>query len=268
VIVGTLGNSLRQHLRKLACKTPVDQLVKQGVKEVKVVGLDHIVALIEEAVHRTLRSKLMGLERDQLAGATREEFLRLLQSHQTLQRTHDEVLRRKTEAEEEIDQLRRQLAAHNAELREKLATAERELRAQYEGENNEIIEKINGVFLELSTKPDVAVTELRNRVVELVMDVVGRERSEAMAARQSAHDREVELLERRINKLNTTLQETEQRLVHMASVDHLDPGISSIYRDVQGLSSSDRLYAKKKDLMSDIFRANLTIQKGAVAPGA
>ena len=268
MIVGTLGNNLKQHLRKLACKTPVDQLVKQGVKEVKVVGLDHIVSLIEEAVHRTLRTKLMGLERDQLAGATREEFLRLLQSHQTLQRSHDEALRRKSEAEDEVDQLRRQLTAHNAELREKLASAERELRAQYEGENTEIIDKINGVFLELSTKPNVAFPDLRNRVVELVMDVVGKEREEAIVARQSAHDREVDLLERRISKLNTTLQETEGRLAHMASVDHLDPGISSIYRDVQGLSSSDRLFAKKKDLMSDIFRANLSLQKGAVAPGA
>ena len=65
-----IGKNLRQHLRKLACKTPVDQLVKRGVKEVKVLGMDHIVSLVEEAVHRTLRTRLMGLELESYADST------------------------------------------------------------------------------------------------------------------------------------------------------------------------------------------------------
>ena len=260
--MASLGKNLRQTLKKLACKTPVEQLVKRGVKEVKVVGLDHIVSLIEEAVHRSMRNKLMGMERAQLAGETREEFLRLLENHQSLQRSHDEVVREKELAEEELDQMRRQLNSQNQLLQEKLAHAELDLRAQYEGENNEIVERVNEVFRQLSTDPDAEIHGLRNRMLELVMHLVGEERKSAMAARQSAHDKEVEVLERRIDKLRGNLEATERSLAGLSNGEQVDPGISSIYREVQGLNRQDDQFERKQDLMADIFRANVALQKG------
>lgn len=262
--MASLGKNLRQTLKKLACKTPVDQLVKKGVKEVKVVGLDHIVSLIEEAVHRSLRNRMVGMDRAQLAGETREEFIRLLESHQTLQKSHDEAVRKTQEAEEELDQLRRQLSDQKHQLREKLAHAEEDMRAKYEGENEEILERVNELFLETSDDPGAEVGDLRNRVLELVMHLVGEERKTAVAARQAAHDREVEVLERRIGKLKGNLEATERSLAGLSNGQQVDPGISSIYREVQGLDNGDVQFERKRTLMADIFRANIALQKGVV----
>lgn len=256
--MGSLGKSLKQSLKRLACATPVDQLIKRGVKEVNVVGFDHIVSLIEEAVHRSLRHKLMGIERTQVAGAARDEFLRLLQSHENLERSHDEAVRRRQQAEDEIDELRRQITEQDSRLREKLEEAEQGLRASHEGQNSEIVQKINDLFVNLSDLPDGGAPELQNRVLEFVMSIVDKERKIATKARQAAHDREVDLLERRISKLKTNLEATEYRFADGVT---LESGISSIYRDVQGLSDKDRQFDRKRELMSTIFEANLALQK-------
>jgi hypothetical protein len=245
-------------LRKLACVTPVDQLVKKGIKEVNVVGFDHIVALIEEAVHRSLRHKLIGIDRLAVAGAAREEFLRLIRSHRNLERSHDEALRLKRRAEEEIDELRRQITEQDHRLREKLSEAEQGQRARREGENVEIVQKVNDIFAALTAGTDTDVPGLRQGVLELVMDIVDRERDVATQARQAAHDREIELLERRIAKLKTNLQAT---VLRFSRGQPIDDGISSIYREVQGLDSDDSLYERKRELMKTIFQANLTLQK-------
>ena len=83
----------------------------------------------------------------------------------------------------------------------------------------------------------------------------------ADSARRALQDREVGNLQRRIQKLNDTLAATEQRLASATSSKKVESGISSIYREVQGLDESDAQAGKKKELMADIFRANLKLQK-------
>ena len=41
----------------------------------------------------------------------------------------------------------------------------------------------------------------------------------------------------------------------------MEAGIASVYREVQGLSDADNQFGKKKELMADIFAANLQLQK-------
>jgi len=42
---------------------------------------------------------------------------------------------------------------------------------------------------------------------------------------------------------------------------HIDEGISSIYREVQGLDNADLQHTRKKELMAEIFAANLKLQR-------
>ena len=258
--MGAIGNSLKQALQKLAHSTSVEQLKKRGVKQVNVIGLDRVVSLIEESVHRALRHKLMGLDRERVAGATTAEFLRLLKSNEDLERLRDEALREKQMAEEQVDDLRRELKEQRQALRERLEVGERELRASYEGENQAILEKVNSVFSELTEHADGDLGGLRDRMIELVMNVVEGERESTLEAPQAARDREVDLMQRRIDKLARNLEETEQQLARVAELKDVDDGISSIYREVQGLSDEDAHFARKKDLMADIFKANLELQ--------
>ena len=50
----------------------------------------------------------------------------------------------------------------------------------------------------------------------------------------------------------------------MGAMKSFDPGVASIYRDVQGISPEDEAKALKKELMQKIFEANLEL-KDAVA---
>ncbi|MFN9703248.1 MAG: hypothetical protein ACK595_00305, partial [Planctomycetota bacterium] len=47
--MGGLKDSLRDAIRQIAFRTSVDRLRKQGVKQVSVLGLDRIIALIDAA---------------------------------------------------------------------------------------------------------------------------------------------------------------------------------------------------------------------------
>src|SRR5690606_33881185 len=101
-------------------------------------GIDRVVGLVEEAVHRGLKSRLVGLEREAVTDAAKSEFLRLLRSNEDLQREKSEVQKLKERAEEEIDLLRRQLEQQEHALEIKLAENALEDLGRYEGENARI----------------------------------------------------------------------------------------------------------------------------------
>lgn len=74
---------------------------------------------------------------------------------------------------------------------------------------------------------------------------------------------QVEILERRVNKLVAALELAEgeiARLQHTPAQAGLPAGISSIYREVQGLSPGEPLEALKRELMAGIFEANAALQ--------
>jgi len=92
------------------------------------------------------------------------------------------------------------------------------------------------------------------------MGFIRDERRQTMEARETVRDREVGNLRRRIEKLNDSLEETEHRLSEVSAIKNLDMGISSRYREAQGLDTCDYAYEAKTDLMASIFEANLRLQ--------
>ena len=221
--------SLKEAVRQLAYRTSLDSLKKKGVQQVNVLGIDRVVGLVEAAVHRSLRSRLAGIEREAVAAAPQAESARLLRSNEG-----------------------RQL---------KLAQDSVELANRYDGENAVIARRVSEVVRALAELPDLPVSVVEERLVEVVMDVVTRERESAEAARRELQDREVHNLQRRIKKLNDSLTMTEHRLQQVSALHSVDAGISSIYREVQGVDERDGQAGKKKELMAESFRANLQLQK-------
>ena len=256
--MGGFRESLKQAVRQIAFRTDLNSLKKQGIEQVSVLGMDRIVGLIEEAVHRSLKSRLVGLEREAVADATKAEFLRLLRTNQDLQREKSEVERLKERAEEEIDQLRRQLGADKQALEQRLQSDSLSSQARYEGENTRLVERVREL---LSSAGPGAGAALQEQVLDLVFQTVDKERRSAEHARSALRDREVDNLQRRIEKLTSSLETTEHRLRQVAAMKNIDDGISSIYREVQGLIDGSEQFGKKKDLMSAIFAANLRLQK-------
>ena len=250
--------SLKDLVKKLAYSTSVDALKKDGVDRVNVLGMDRIVFLIESAVKRSLQFKLVSMERDQVAAATKAEFLRSLQSNDDLQREYSEVRQRKEEAEAEIDRLRRELAAQERNLEHKLEAAQSAARVRYHGEDSAIEERVGGLLGEWSSSDHSQ--ELRDEVLGVVMEIIQNERRDAIGAREAVRDKEVSNLERRIAKLKTALSDTEGKLTQITAARHIDDGISSIYKEVQGLRDTEQHFERKQALMGDIFRANARLR--------
>ncbi|HZN39827.1 MAG TPA: hypothetical protein VFD82_13540 [Planctomycetota bacterium] len=259
--MGGLRETLKEAVRQLAFRTSLASLKKKGVQKVNVLGIDRIVALIEAAVQRSLKSRLLGADREAVAAATKAEFLRLLRTNEDLQRQKSEWEQQKEQAEEEIDQLRRDLAQQNRSLQQRLEQDALENRNRYDGENALIARKVADVMQAIAGNQGMSAKAAEEKVMELVMDVVSGEREDAEHARRALQDRDVENLQRRIKKLSETLQQTEQRLQHVAATKNIESGISSLYREVQGVSLGDVLAHKKSELMAEIFKANLELQK-------
>lgn len=254
-----LTKNLQEAVRKLAFKTSVDQLKKRGVKSVNVLGLDRIVALIEEATMRSLRHRLLAGDRAAVANATKEEFLKLLKSNQELKQSRTDLEEEKQVAVEDAVTLRHEMAGLTKQLGDRLRQAGELARSRHQGEDTEILELIDVIYKASLASGDI--DKFKDRMAELLFASLARERQMAVAATEAAKDKEVELLQRRIAKLADKLQVTEGQLSHLSALGRVDAGIASVYREVQGLDPGAIFYEKKKELMADIFKANLQLQK-------
>lgn len=124
---------------------------------------------------------------------------------------------------------------------------------------------------DLETAADTVADEIIGRAVEGERQkweaelAAANEQIAELAARPTGEDptsykREIEQLHRRIAKLNASLETTEQEIARLRSMKSVDDGVASVYRDVQGLDDGDSRAEIKKELMSEIFRANMDLQ--------
>ncbi len=257
-----LRKNLRDALRKMSYSTSVDQLRRRGVRQVNVLGLDRVVSLVEQAVYHSLRHRLVGLDRKQVADATKAEFIRLLQTNQKLNKDRQKLQEVKRRSEEEVHHLRRELAQQRKTLRTKLDEAASRRDEQREDDDNVIIERLETLFGAVASHRNVDLNKLQARVTDTVLEMVATERHAAISAREELHSREVDVLQRRIAKVNQALGDTERQLSESMGARPGEDGLASKYREVQGLSPDEANYQRKKELVYELFRANLALQKG------
>jgi len=84
-----------------------------------------------------------------------------------------------------------------------------------------------------------------------------------MAEERQTQDSKLELLERRIQRLSDNLGLTEEQLQRAMEMKGMDPGVASIYQEVQGIADGDSDKTLKKDMMAAIYEANLELQDKA-----
>ncbi len=101
--------------------------------------------------------------------------MRLLKSNEYLSQQHDELRRLKDAAEEQVDDLRRELSEQEKLLESKLDRAASEAVDEYSGEDQEIAEHISVLVGELASEA-ASDPATRDRVLELVMGVVRSQR--------------------------------------------------------------------------------------------
>lgn len=98
---------------------------------------------------------------------------------------------------------------------------------------------------------------------EILEEAFEKERNREFDAEKSLAEAQNGLLERRLDKLKQELLQMEVTLEKMSRERSIDPGLASIYQEVQGLNQVDENYECKKGLLQGIFEANLKIQSRA-----
>jgi len=80
----------------------------------------------------------------------------------------------------------------------------------------------------------------------------------------AAHDPRdvvIDRLERRVKKLVDALEESERALSRAMRSSAIEDGVPSLYKVVQGLSESEAEFERKREMMADIFSANVELQE-------
>lgn len=108
------------------------------------------------------------------------------------------------------------------------------------------------------------VRELFESLGEELPDFGGREREVlelAMRKMEEEHRRQIEMLQRRVEKLANALGLTEAELKRAIASRAVDEGVASIYRTVQGLADDEQNVELKREMMSKIFEANVELRR-------
>ena len=166
------------------------------------------------------------------------------------------------DVESELDRMREELEATIREFKRQSESQTREQAGAEEDWGRGLIGKIVQAF---NDQPDQseAVVRFERNIIELVSDEVSRWHEISSSRHVSDSQGQIDLLERRIEKLTEHLDKTEAELRRVASIKAIDSGVASIYDTVQGLSSGDSDFERKNEMLKGIFDANFALQKGA-----
>lgn len=134
----------------------------------------------------------------------------------------------------------------------------------FESEMSTLHNRLHDVLAEDRKARGVKSTpESTAHIEEQVMDLADRwvqaVLRKSLEAQATEHRMEVALLERRINKLDDALKESERELRRMATATSVDDGLQSAYRGVQGLNEHEENFETKNALMEQILEANLEL---------
>ncbi|MBL8896812.1 MAG: hypothetical protein JNM84_04260 [Planctomycetes bacterium] len=243
--------------------TSVDKLKSAGVGKVRVIGMDQIARLVEDAVDRVIESRRIELEereREFIVAEAREELDRLTREVRELTHVRERTMQEAALSQRRVDELRLELQRAGQELE----MAQRDVRAGAMGASPEDLNQgLQRLVSEALGEADRAKSErLSARLIAFVSGYVERQR-EVVREVDPAAGEQIAQLERRMAKLKSRLAQAEDELSRTLSGAQVEPGIASIYRGVQGLDQSSGQFKKKQGLMDVIFQANLKIQKGA-----
>ena len=187
----------------------------------------------------------------------RQEFLAMLRGDEEGELASERQV--EAQARGALDKLETELAERRAAVE-----AERSALSQVGGEvgaaDDDLTRKLRKLFAAWGGSPDNP-SPLEREVIDLAVAELRRERAAGSAARLEEQASSIDLLERRISKLNHLLGETEAQLRRERNRASTDPGVASVYDVVQGIDEGDGQFEKKAELMASIFQASLAMRE-------
>lgn len=162
------------------------------------------------------------------------------------------------EVERELDKLREEVDSQIQEIQEFQSKLFADVESKEELWGNQLITKVIELFKrEQRTE---GVLRVEKEVIALLKSELAAWRETSTASRMIESQKTIDNLERRVAKLTESLGLTEAELKRVALLKNIDLGVASIYRNVQGLSADQAGAEQKKEMLKNVFEANMALR--------
>lgn len=251
-------------------------LARRGVKNVRVLDMKVINNIMTDAVETCLDRMSATLTADQRAELERDakrEFYELLEEHKRVVAEKDELTEAKLKLNSQVDSLKSELDRQREMLEAENKRHDELGQATFSASSfNEMEDFIRGAFKKLMTEESrrtlaeygpkalSGLSAFERELGTMLDTLLMREREKAISEEQEVHAQRVQILEARIKKLSSALDNTETALKKVAAMKQIDAGVASVYDLVQGLSLDDDNFEKKSELLKTVFVENLELQ--------
>jgi exonuclease VII large subunit len=261
-----LANSLFRLFREHSDVVSVDKLKKDGVRSVTVLDWSRIDQLIAKAVDEALKKRGVELPPDALASVNqqaREAFARLLEQRDQWRDSAQTLEQQKNELEANLNRLVTELDTARSQLdREKThRVTDADVAVSRARMDSFALRLKDGLVDLFKGSPAGASPELARAAAELAEHLLADEKARALADAKRDQDARIDLLERRIAKLNGMLENSDRLVERLKAAKTIDPGIESEFREVQGLSVADSNAGAKRGLLEQIFKLNVELRE-------
>lgn len=162
------------------------------------------------------------------------------------------------DVETEVDRLRAELEHQISEIKQHQASVGQK-DTEEEAWARGLVQQVLDSF---QAEPDQneSVVRLKKEVISLLTRELRAWRETSTVTQLLASQRQIDQLERRVRKLTDSLGVTEKELKRVMAMKNIDVGVASIYRTVQGLEGDDEGAEQKRDMLKNIFEANLALR--------
>lgn len=269
--------NVRQVIDANARRVSLWDLASEGKKSIKVINLKRINESLGLAMDQTLRKyeKQIGhVLRQKIEHEATRNFLELMDLHQKVVEAKTVDDRYRKDLESELFRLREDLQKHEGSLSAERNRAIDQHSFMLSEDGFQDLEKhlrrVLGAFMNEERRLQIAehgpeilrgMNETEKALGEVLRRILEEERRRVFEQQERIRTQEIDVLERRIDKLKESLTLREQALDQMARLKAGDPGIASIYSSVQGLSERENNLAKKREMLRVIFEKNLELRE-------
>jgi GGDEF domain-containing protein len=163
------------------------------------------------------------------------------------------------DVERELDKLRDEVDSQILEIQEFQSKLFADVESKEELWGNQLITKVIELFKREPEKSE-GVLRVEKEVIALLKSELAAWRETSTASRMIESQKTIDNLERRVVKLTESLGLTEAELKRVAQMKNIDLGVASIYRTVQGLSADEACAEQKKEMLKNVFEANMALR--------
>ncbi|MBI1851519.1 MAG: hypothetical protein HYR85_14355 [Planctomycetes bacterium] len=267
-----LVSNLIQAIRNGAYHTALKNLERQGYRTVTVLPAQKLDEIVSKAIELTLKEYGLPLDPEAVRGLSNDAkvaFVKLVRERDSLRETNEALERERVSLARNENHLRAEIEQAQRLLSEQQQHGLPEAPVEPSGFEEKLrdaaLARVEETLRRLGRSADPKVVSeiggLSNEIASIAGRLLDNANSENLETARRRHEERVNLLERRIKKLQTSLGETEAMLQKLQKANTEEKGVASVYREPQGLSQADDRFEQKRHLLAEIFKLNVELRQ-------